>query len=93
MRTHGETGRKALYLGGSPKYQSIVGHAAGRRAARCSLSYGAMSGTPDLVWAQVWRAGDMVMWDNRCVMHRRDAFDLGAVRLMHRTAIEGERPV
>jgi taurine dioxygenase len=49
-------------------------------------------GRPDFVWAQVWKAGDMVMWDNRCVMHRRDAFDSAAIRLMHRTAIEGERP-
>ena len=32
------------------------------------------------------------MWDNRCVMHRRDAFDGSSIRLMHRTAIEGERP-
>ena len=41
-------------------------------------------------WYQKWRAGDLVLWDNRCVMHRRDAFDESLRRLMHRTQIVGE---
>ena len=36
------------------------------------------------------RAGDLVLWDNRSVMHRRDAFDESLRRLMHRTQIVGE---
>jgi taurine dioxygenase len=40
-------------------------------------------------WYQKWRAGDLVLWDNRCVMHRRDAFDPAATRIMHRTQIKG----
>ncbi|HEX2116407.1 MAG TPA: TauD/TfdA family dioxygenase, partial [Alphaproteobacteria bacterium] len=50
------------------------------------------AGRAEFVWTQVWRSGDMVMWDNRCVMHKRDAFASDSLRLMHRTAIEGERP-
>ncbi|MDP3747670.1 MAG: TauD/TfdA family dioxygenase [Phenylobacterium sp.] len=42
------------------------------------------------VWKQHWRVGDLVMWDNRCVLHRRDAFDNRQRRLMHRTQIVGE---
>jgi taurine dioxygenase len=42
-----------------------------------------------LTWRHEWRVGDLVMWDNRCVMHRRDAFDAGARRVMHRTQIKG----
>jgi taurine dioxygenase len=91
VRTHGETGRKAMYLGGSPKNQSIVGMPLVEAKALLEQLWRHV-GTPDLVWAQEWRKGDMVMWDNRCVMHRRDSFDPGAIRLMHRTAIEGERP-
>ena len=30
-----------------------------------------------LTWRHRWRAGDLVLWDNRCMMHRRDAFDPG----------------
>jgi taurine dioxygenase len=42
-----------------------------------------------LTWRHHWRAGDLVLWDNRCVMHRRDAFDPGTRRIMHRTQIKG----
>lgn len=38
-------------------------------------------------WAQVWQTGDLVMWDNTCTLHRRDAFDASTRRLMHRTQI------
>ena len=44
-------------------------------------------------WEHVWRVGDLVMWDNRCTMHRRDPFDDASRRIMHRTQIKGsERP-
>jgi alpha-ketoglutarate-dependent taurine dioxygenase len=36
-----------------------------------------------------WRKGDLVLWDNHCTMHRRDAFDQAERRVMHRTQIEG----
>jgi len=38
-------------------------------------------------WAQVWQAGDLVMWDNTCTLHRRDSFDPATRRLMYRTQI------
>ena len=44
-------------------------------------------------WTQEWQVGDLVWWDNRCVMHRRDAFDPATRRLMHRTQLKGTRPV
>lgn len=47
---------------------------------------------PELVWTQVWRKGDLIFWDNRATMHRRDAFDENARRVMHRTQVQGERP-
>ncbi len=42
------------------------------------------------VWRQCWSVGDLVIWDNRCLMHRRDAFDPAARRLMHRTQVRAE---
>jgi taurine dioxygenase len=45
----------------------------------------------ELTWYQQWRGGDLIMWDNRCTLHRRDAFDESSRRLMHRTQITGER--
>lgn len=42
------------------------------------------------VWAQQWQVGDVIIWDNQRVMHRRDAFDQAARRLMHRAQIKGQ---
>jgi alpha-ketoglutarate-dependent taurine dioxygenase len=47
---------------------------------------------PEFAWYQQWRAGDLILWDNRCVMHRRDAFDPATRRVMYRTQIKGDRP-
>jgi taurine dioxygenase len=43
-------------------------------------------------WSQQWRKSDLILWDNRAVMHRRDAFDPATRRVMHRTQIKGDRP-
>jgi len=40
------------------------------------------------VWCRVWQAGDLVMWDNRSTMHRRDSFDDNSRRILHRTQIK-----
>ena len=46
---------------------------------------------PKFSWGQQWQLGDMVLWDNRCTMHRREAFDTSSRRLMLRTQISGEK--
>ncbi len=85
VRVHPETGRRCLYLGrrrnayidGLPLEESdalldeIWRHATDDR----------------LTWRHHWRVGDLVLWDNRSTMHRRDGFDPGARRVMHRTQI------
>ena len=63
---------------------------ASRRARSCSNAVWAHATQERFAWYQKWRIGDLVMWDNRCVMHRRDAFDESLRRLMHRTQIVGE---
>lgn len=45
-----------------------------------------------ITWRHRWRVGDLVMWDNRCTMHRRDPFNADARRIMHRTQVKGEAP-
>ncbi|MFO0001680.1 MAG: TauD/TfdA dioxygenase family protein, partial [bacterium] len=44
---------------------------------------------PSITWHHQWRVGDILIWDNRCTMHRRDAFDPAARRIMHRTQCKG----
>ncbi|MGY8961033.1 MAG: TauD/TfdA dioxygenase family protein, partial [Alphaproteobacteria bacterium] len=48
---------------------------------------------PALHWHHQWLVGDLLVWDNRSTLHRRDSFDATARRLLHRTQIRGDRPV
>jgi len=43
---------------------------------------------PQFTFRQQWREGDVLLWDNRCTLHRRDSFDASERRLMHRTQIK-----
>src|SRR5690606_26924401 len=45
------------------------------------------------VYHHRWRPGDLVLWDNRCVLHARTAFDPAARRILRRVTVRGERPV
>jgi taurine dioxygenase len=45
---------------------------------------------PELVYEHHWRVGDLILWDNRSTMHRRDPFDSNTRRVMHRTQIKGK---
>ena len=45
---------------------------------------------PELRYEHRWRVGDLLLWDNRSTMHRRDPFDNSQRRVMHRTQIKGK---
>ena len=42
----------------------------------------------DIAWYNEWQPGDVVLWDNRCTMHRRDSFDPNSRRILYRTQIK-----
>jgi taurine dioxygenase len=90
VRTHPATGRKALFLG-RRRNAYIPGLALADSEALLDALW-AHCTKPEFAWYQQWRPGDLILWDNRCVMHRRDAFDPAARRVMHRTQIKGDRP-
>jgi taurine dioxygenase len=91
VRTHPHSGRKALYLGrmgngyilGLPEAESD----------RLLDELWAHMTRPAFVWEHVWRVGDLVVWDNRCVAHARGAFDPQARRLLRRVTVKSEVPV
>jgi taurine dioxygenase len=91
-RTHPETGQKALYLGRRAR-SYVMGLPVDESEELLDALWGHGTGNPDFVWTQVWENGDLILWDNRCVMHKRDAFDPSERRLMHRTVLLGDRPV
>ena len=91
VRTHPETGKKCLFLGRRINAY-IVGLPVAESECIARFPVGTHEAGP-FTWKQEWRVGDLVWWDNRCAMHRRDAFDPSARRLMHRTQLKGTRPV
>jgi taurine dioxygenase len=48
---------------------------------------------PRFAFVHHWQVGDLVMWQNLCVLHRRDSFDPSARRRLHRTQIRGEETI
>jgi len=87
--THPNTGRRMLYLG-RRRNAYLVGLALQDSEALLDELWGFVN-RPEFAWEQVWRVGDLVLWDNRCTMHRRDAFDPNSRRIMHRTQVKGEQ--
>ena len=91
VRSHPVTGRKALYLGihtshieGMPKEE---GHAFLNRLLRRATK-------ADFIYTHKWLKGDLVLWDNRCLLHRAVAnFDMESERrVLHRTVVKGTVP-
>jgi len=90
VRTHPVTRRRCLFLG-RRRAAYVVGLPLEESEALLDQLW-AHATQPALCWTQVWRVGDVVIWDNRCVLHRRDDFDDRYRRVMHRTQICGDRP-
>ncbi len=92
VRTHPETGRKALYLNPN-RLDHIVGlERAESDALLDELADEARK--PQHHFGHVWQVGDIVVWDNRATMHRvMIDYPVGEKRIMQRVLIEGDRPV
>jgi taurine dioxygenase len=85
------TGRVALFLGRRP-HAYILGMEEDDSEALLD-SLWAHASQPKYSWKNEWQAGDLVMWQNRMVLHRRDGFDPNMRRVMHRTQLKGRSPI
>jgi taurine dioxygenase len=86
--SHPANGRRMLYLG-----RRRNAYLAGLELAESEALLNELWSIVDrreFSWEHVWRVGDLVLWDNRCTMHRRDAFDPDSRRIMHRTQVKGD---
>ena len=85
VHTHEETGRRALYLG-RREWAYIPGLELeeSERLLDELWRYAALS---ENVWKQEWQPYDLIVWDNRRVLHRRDDFDAQSRRLMKRCQV------
>ena len=90
VRTNPVNGRPNLYVGSHA--QEVVGMPVeAGRALLAELT--ALCTQPQFVYSHVWRLHDLVIWDNRCTLHRATTFDkVKYQRKMHRTTVAGTMP-
>lgn len=84
---HPDTGRAALYLG-RRRNSYIIGMDLDESEALLDTLW-AHATQPRFAFRQEWKLHDLILWDNRCTLHRRDSFDPQTRRVMHRTQIKG----
>jgi alpha-ketoglutarate-dependent taurine dioxygenase len=91
VRTHPDTGRKSLYIGNHST--NILGMPEAESAALLAelLEHATQ---PPFVYVHRWRIGDLIMWDNRCLLHRAVAnYEADKYRrVMHRSVVRGTVP-
>ena len=91
VRTHPETGKQGIYLHPG-KTERIEGMEPDASHAFVDDLLNRTIG-PDVTYRHQWRPGDLLLWDNRGVMHQAHAdYDMQAGRVMHRVLLEGEVP-
>jgi alpha-ketoglutarate-dependent taurine dioxygenase len=84
------SGRRSLVLGATTSH--VVGmEPSESRAFLDGLL--ARATTTNLVYRHEWRLGEMVIWDNRGVLHRALPYDVNSPRDMHRTTLHGDEPI
>jgi alpha-ketoglutarate-dependent 2,4-dichlorophenoxyacetate dioxygenase len=88
VRTHPGSGRKTLYLASHAGWIRGMKVPEARLLLRDLMEHATQ---PAFVYTHCWTAGDLVMWDNRCTMHRVRDYDPGVARDMHRTTVSDER--
>jgi taurine dioxygenase len=91
VRTHPVTKRKCLYLG--RRLNSYIFDLPLAESEELLDAVWAHTGQDKYVWEHKWRVGDLLVWDNRCTMHHRNAFSPNARRLMHKSTTAGEAVV
>jgi alpha-ketoglutarate-dependent taurine dioxygenase len=91
VRTHPVTGRKALYLGNHASHILGMPPAEGRALLEELVEH---TTRPEFVYVHRWRIGDLLIWDNRCLLHRAVAnYEMSRYRrILHRSIARGTVP-
>jgi taurine dioxygenase len=91
VRTHPESGRRSIYL--NPiRIEAIVGMAESD-ALKLLDALLAHATQPQYEYRHRWRPGDMVMWDNRCLLHKANGdYDMEQTRYLYRIMLKGDAP-
>lgn len=90
VRTHPASGEKAVYLGSHASHIEGMDVEEGRRLIDEVMAFATQ---PQFVYAHRWRPHDLVLWDNRCLLHRGRPYDQARhARYMVRTTLAGDAP-
>ncbi|MBI3516090.1 MAG: TauD/TfdA family dioxygenase, partial [Proteobacteria bacterium] len=87
VRVHPGSARKTLYLASHAEHIIGMPVPEGRLLLRDLMEHATQ---PQFVYRHHWKVGDLVMWDDRCTMHRGRPWDPSQVRDMHRTTVSDE---
>lgn len=91
VRVHPVTGRKALFFA-----RDVVSHIVGMKdgeSRKLIDELTALAIQPRFHFVHQWRQGDLVIWDNRCTLHREAAGETAAARMLHQVWVKGEVPI
>lgn len=87
VKTHPVTGRPALYIG---RHAYGIPGLAAEESAQLLADLVDFACRPPRVHTHRWQPGDVVIWDNRCVLHRARPWNLDEARVMHHTRVNGD---
>ncbi len=90
ISTHPETGCNSLFLG--RRHGAYVNGCSLEESEALLDELWAHAAQPRFWYEHRWAVGDVVIWDNRCTVHRREAFDSQSRRVLYAAQVEGHRP-
>ena len=90
VRTHPETKRRAMFV--SPQFTRYIENMPQDESDALLGALLRHVTRPEFVWTHKWRPGDLVVWDNRCTMHRREPFAATERRILKRTQMFSDAP-
>jgi taurine dioxygenase len=91
VRVHPATGRPALFVA-----KDVVSRITGMPEAESRALIDELetfATRPERIYSHKWRPGDLVVWDNRCTLHRATPYDPQYRRTLYRTQVKGEAPI
>lgn len=90
ISTHPETGRNMIFLG--RRHSAYVNGCTLEESEALLNELWAHTTDSRFVYEHHWQVGDVVVWDNRATLHRRDAFNSESRRVLYAAQVEGHRP-
>jgi taurine dioxygenase len=90
ISTHPETGGNMIFLG--RRHGAYVNGLSLEESEALLDELWAHATQPQFIYTHRWAVGDVVVWDNRATLHRRDAFDSSSRRVLYAAQVEGHKP-